>query len=296
MSEEIESTDAELQGDEIEIVQPIETERDRINNVREQELLDEVAEAGQVVTNEPSEPEKVAPPQAIKVKIDGQESDVSMEDLVRAYQKSESGDRRLQQAAYERQQLDRERQEFEQQRQQAQQNQPAQRNSTINDLLSQRRDAMEIGDYDEFDRLDDEIANIRLNESHSNVVSEATQQMRVQVEYEKELNSFTERNPLIAGNAVLNDMAMSTFRQACATSSTYAEAFAATEQAMTSWIETIAPSAKDSGMTDREARKQAIPQQPTGRVNAKSSPAPVEKEQTASEIIAGMRKERGLPV
>jgi hypothetical protein len=151
---------------------------------------------------------------------------------------------------------------------------------------------------EEFDRLDAEIYAERNQEVKHSVISEATQQIRVQAEYETELQRFVDRNQRFTSDPVLNDMAMATFKQACATSTTYAQAFEATEQAMNGWLERIAPSQVQQpvdDMTNRAARKQAIPQQPTGRT-ARTAPEQVEREQTPQEIIAGMRKARGLPV
>jgi hypothetical protein len=294
MSDDIESTPT---GDEIE--QAVETERDRINNNREQELMNELAEGGDAVAAETQDAIVEEPkPQTLKVKIDGLEEEVSIDELVKNYQKSESGDRRLQQAHQERQQLDQERQQLEQLRQQVTQQQPAQRNESLDELLSQRRDAMEIGDYEEFDRLDEEIATARNSGVKESVTNEAVQQIRIQADYERELQSFAERNQRIVADPVLYNMAMATLRNVCATSTTYAQAFEATEQAMNGWLERVAPSQVQQpvdDMANREARKQSIPQQPTGR-NARTAQEPVEREQTPQEIIAGMRKARGLPV
>jgi hypothetical protein len=293
MNDDIESTNVETQGDDSQ--QPIETERDRINDRREQELLNEVAESG--ASDETAEQSTVSAdkPQVLKVKIDGLEEEVPLDELIKNYQKSESGDRRLQQAAHERQQLEQERQELEQLRQQVAQ---PQTNESLEELLLQRRDAMEIGDMEEFDRLDAEIYAERNQEVKHSVISEATQQIRVQAEYETELQRFVDRNQRFTSDPVLNDMAMATFKQACATSTTYAQAFEATEQAMNGWLERIAPSSNAQqidDMTNRAARKQAIPQQPTGRT-ARTAPEPVDREETPQEIIAGFRKSRGLPV
>ena len=314
MSEEIEST---VTGDEIvnqevdEIVnqETIETPklsaRDAIFANREGQLLEEVEEAKEEKTELPVIEQ--ANPDKVKVKIDGVEEERSIDDLIRSYQKSEAGDRRLQLAAQElkrvedeRLRLDQERQQFEQERQQRpiESKEP---DATLEDLKLLRREALEIGDYDEFDRLDEEVNSYRISKSkpqydEKQIITAAKEQALTQIQYESALEAFKNENKLLFQDNVLYNITMSTFNNMCQESSTYQEAFDKTGRLVKEWIGSVAPDKQGvSAMTDRVERKQSIPDEP-GRLNAKSTPPPAKKEETASDIITNMRKARGLPV
>lgn len=307
MSEEIESivTDEEIESNEDVHVEL--SARDQIFAQREAELLEE---AGDKPDQDEVEEEDVKPapvkPSSVKVKINGVEEERSLDDLVASYQKSESADRRLQQAALvqqqveqERQQLQMERQQFDQDRQQSQK--PVAVDTTINDLRQQRKDAMEIGDTEEFDRLDEEISQYRTSQSQTAVdyerlTSEASAKALNQIQYNNALNVFKDENSSLFTDNVLYNMTMSTLTDVCKESSSYPQAFARTGEIMKNWISTVSTTGKptESAMTDRETRKQSIQAEP-GRLNVKSAPPKAPKEETASDIIANMRKSRGLP-
>lgn len=287
--------------------EPVLTERDRINAIREEELLKEVAE-GQGPAKEEPEPEEPQP-KTYKVKVDGIEEERSIDDLIIGYQKSVAGDKHLKHAAEERRQLEEERrliqeerQRLDAERQQRTAPEPeAKPTTTLDELRQARRDALEIGDFDEFDRLDEELSKQRTPPNAAQydaneIINQATQRAKNQIAYESALSTFVEKNSTIVGDNVLYDIAMKTFDNVCAESATYTEAFAKTENLMKDWIGRITPEQTpvDTAMTDRIDKKKSIQQEP-GRLNVKSAPSPAEKEETPSEIIANMRKARGLP-
>ncbi|MDD5084199.1 MAG: hypothetical protein PHT88_04730 [Candidatus Moranbacteria bacterium] len=317
MTDELEPTDGgaiEAEPNEItetpdpqEAEQPV-SARDLIQAKREAELLEEVAEKPEL----PQDSDDAGPvkaPGRVKVKIDGVEEERSLDDLVKHYQKSESGDRKLQQAALlakqvetERLQLAAERQLFEAERQapRTQEAEPAGRSDTdLDELRVQRRDALEIGDYDEFDRLDEEINRARSQASVNpeQITRAATEQVRNQLQYEAAFEQFKNDNYTLMSDDVLYNLSMSTFTTMCKESASYGEAFAKTERVMKDWIGSVAQAQGpvDTAMTDRIDKKKAIPAEP-GRLNARSAPPTASKEETASEIIMNMRKARGLPV
>lgn len=309
MSEEIESivTDENIESEEIT---PVETEtetapsaRDLIFAQREADLLEEAGEAKPVI-EEDNEPVPVIQSK-YKVKINGVEEDRDIDDLVANYQKSESADRRLQQAALaqqqlneERQQLQLERQQFEQQRAQPE---ARQTDATLAELRQQRKDAMEIGDVEEFDRLDEEISQHRTNLAsvpvdYERVTSQASAQALNQIQYETAFDEFKSKNVDMVNDDVLYNLTMSTLNEVCKDSSSYQEAFAKTGEIMKSWIAKVSPAKPtDSSMADRHTRKESILAEP-GRLNVKSAPPKEQKEETDSEIIAGMRASRGQPL
>jgi hypothetical protein len=283
--------------------EPRQTERERIIANREAALLEE---AGERPDEDEDEPEpKPEPRKTIKVKIDGVEEDKTIDELVKNYQKAESGDRRLQQAAAELRRLEEDRQRLQEERQAFEAERtappppPAVPDDDLDQLRLQRKDALEIGDYDEFDRLDEAI-NSRRGASVVNqeqITQQATKQALNQIQYETALEHFRSVNPKLIEDEVLYNISMSTFNNMCKESTTYVEAFAKTERLMKDWIGSVAQgeTSADTAMTDRIDKKKAIRQEP-GRLNVKSAPPPAEKEETASEVIANMRRARGLPV
>jgi len=169
---------------------------------------------------------------------------------------------------------------------------------TLAELRQARREALEIGDYDSFDELDQQIDQYRNQAVDTNtIVQQVTAQTKQQIDYDNALNQFVSRNNLIVNDNVLYNIAMKTFENQCANSATYQEAFSKTEQAMNEWIGKLAPGAAqvDKSMTERVEKKKTIPSEP-GRLSVKSAPPSATKEETASEIIANMRRSRGLPV
>jgi len=287
--------------------------RDLIFSSREKELLEEVGslqdDPGEKIEPE-DEPEKK---QVVKVKIDGIEEEKNITDIeatVREYQKYMSADKRLQQAALEQKRLEEERGAIEQARLQLNEQLIAQNSLhdskndvALNELIAARRDAMEIGDYEEFDRLDEQISNHRISQSKvdtdkilQEASSVATNRAVNQIQYESAFNQFKADNADLLGDETLFNMTMATFNNLCRESTSYQEAFAKTGTMMKNWISGIAPkSNNDDAMATRLERKQSIPAEP-GRLNKKSTLPPAEKEETASDIVMNMRKARGLPI
>jgi len=299
MSEAIDPTEL---GGEIETHIP--SDRELIYQKRDAELLGDGVES----TPEPEktiEKEKtIEPPQSVKVKIDGIEEEKSLEELVRHYQKSESGDRKLQQAAIEQQRLAEERRQLEEERlalqELARKPVTSEPDPDIEELKVKRREAMEFGDYEAFDQFDEAINNARLKKTQpsidvDSITQNATQTVRQQMQYESAYISFANENKSLISDPTLYNLTMGTFNEMCKESNSYQEAFEKTGKAMKDWIGSVSPAKVDTAMTDRQAKKDTIQAEP-GRVNARSTPPPAKKEETASDIIAEMRRSRGLPV
>jgi hypothetical protein len=286
-------------------------ERERIALQRELEVLAESGgEEGAEDDNkegdtDPGQNVKAETPPKIKVKVDGEEREVDLDKVLASYQKGETGDKRLKEAAEERQRLQFERQQLEIERQQLealrQQKQPEPENSdaTYEELKKQRKLALEIGDTDEFERIDEEISRFRVASipNPNDIVEAATQRAIRQIQYNSALEDFKAKNTSIVSDPVLYNVSMSTFEEMCKSSLTYQEAFEKTGKVMKEWIDGIAGQEKASNatMATRQARKDTIPNEP-GRVNARTSPPPAQKEPTASDIVNEMRQARGLPV
>ena len=265
------------------------------------------------------EPSKTEP---VKVKIDGVEEEKTLEELVRHYQKSESGDRKLQQAALMQQQLEQERQLLEEDRQRARQEHAAMLEEQKllasakaveppepeepSELEAKALEALEYGDYAEYLKLQKQMLAPQASQPSqeidvAGIAQQAAKEARLQIEYENAEKNFFDANKHLQSDEILYRLTVSTFNTMCAESKSYQEAFEKTGKAMSDWIGSVSPQPQpaaitvDTAMTDRQAKKDSIQAEP-GRANARSAPPPATKEETASEIISNMRKARGLPV
>jgi len=308
----IETSTEATQGDEtqaVEIQDEKQTERDRIAENYEKNLLVESGKAepearpqteqieqpsssNDVDQSEPETPQ----PQLIKVKIDGEEKEITIEELTRNYQKTTTADKRLQQAAEERKRLAEERQELlELRKQTAPQPQEPDR---LTQLIQIRKEALKQGNVDLFEQADAEIANERLQQvSKQSIDADALTQriyteLNTKLEYENAHSKFLESNKAIANNQMLYNLAMQQLNAVCQdeTIETYEQAFKEVERQLQEITTAITP--KTDIQTDRQALKSTIPNS-TGRATARTAPPATVKEETPQDVIAEMRRARG---
>ena len=304
------STEA-TQGDEtqtVEIQDEKQNERDRIAANYEKNLLVESGKAepelqseqveqtllsNDVVQSEPETPQ----PQLVRVKIDGEEKEVTLEELTRNYQKASTADKRLQQVAEERKRLETERLEWQQQRQKPQP-QTQQEPDRLTQLIQIRKEALKQGNVDLFEQADAEIANERLQQvSNQSIDADALTQriyteLNTKLEYENAHSKFLESNKAIANNQMLYNLAMQQLNAVCQdeTIETYEQAFKEVERQLQEITNAITP--KADIQTDRQALKSTIPNS-TGRATARTAPPATAKEETPQDVIAEMRRARG---
>jgi len=267
---------------------------------RERQLLEEFGED--------KKEEPVPAKQKVKVKIDGKEEEKDLDDIVSTYQKSVAADRRLQEASEKQKQLEQEwyllqqaKSEWEKERNKPLVDEKEQGKAEvipIDELKLRRREAMEIGDYEEFDRLDEEIANLRYKPSkeidEDKIKQEASQTALDKIAYNDAYEKFKSSNEDLLTDRVLYQVTSDTFNQIVTQSKSYQEAFDTTAKLVREWVNGLTPQKQEETMADRVEKKKSIPNEP-GRLNVKNTLQP-EKEETPSDVIRNMRKARGLPV
>lgn len=280
------------------------TERDRIAAQHEARVIAEQQEqpaheeqqeqpndtATEQHENEPEQPSV----QMVKVKIDGVEQEIPIDELTRNYQKSSAADKRLQQAAEERRNIAEERAELESLRKQAQPQEP----ERLTQLVQIRKEALKAGNVDLFEQADAEIAKERLQQVNSHAIDpEAITQriyteLNTKIEYDNALNKFLIENKAVANNKMLYNLAMQQLNAVCndETIETYDQAFNEVARQLQEITNAITP--KPDIQTDRQALKSTIPTS-AGRANARTAPPATVKEETTSDVIAQMRQARG---
>lgn len=258
---------------------------------REKELIDEFE----------SEPEP-EPIKKVKVKIDGVEEEKDLDEIISVYQKTGAADKRLQEASLKQKQLDEEWAALQQAKATFEKEYAEKQNVNppvdISELKSKRREALEIGDYEEFDRLDEEIASLRYKPAKEvdaeKIKQEASQSALDKIEYNNAYEKFKSTNEDLLNDNVLYRITSETFNNVVSQSKTYQEAFDTTEKLVREWVNNLTPTKQDNTMAERVERKKSIPSEP-GRLTVKNT-LPEEKEESVSDVIKNIRKARGLPV
>jgi hypothetical protein len=285
--------EAELAGLEPVTEEAEETE-EVLEEAEESDDQDDVEE--QEDTEESEESENDDP--VYKVKIDGEEIEKPLSEILKGYQKDQAASKRLEQAAQERAKLEQERAEFEQLIAERKE-QPAQPENQLPDdadeMAKKLYETLTYGDEEEGVNALKALLSGRKYEAipQEQIVAEAANRALLQMQYSNAERQFLKDNPEIASDATLHSMTMQALSETIPVSQTYEEAFDKAGGAVKSWLSKFSP--KPDAVSEKAQRKQSMPKEPV-KTGAKAESFPAPKEETASDIIANMRKARGLPV
>lgn len=308
-------TDNAIQTDVLEEVESnekiaIETAEDeRYNaieamaNQRAEEIAEEVSEVGEKeIEEEPINPiEKL-----VKVKVDGEEIELPLAEVMKGYQKDASGSKKLEQAAQERQQLDRDKAEFEALKQNY--SPPEAEEAEIQpsddvDFTSKLRDAMDdlsIGSEQEQANAANVIKDllgrgdnpaIQEEQIVSQATKQATHDVLMEIQYNSAHEKFVGDYQDIVNDETLYRMAFDKFDAAVPQSGTYEEAFKKAGDEVRQWMGGISGK---SEVSDKIALKEQLSSEPTG-VGTRAQRAPVKEPDTLSDIVLAMKAGRGQP-
>lgn len=269
---------------------------ERQDAAQDEEVVDEELE--EIVEEEDT-------PQLVRVKVEGQEMELPIDEVVKGYQKDATASQRLEQAHRERQELEQLRQQLEEEKARFEQAQekPVEEDQPSTDAEEARRiyeslqDAFEVGDQEEGVKAIEELLNGRTNAipeqvDKDQIVNEATQHALQQIQYENAHQAFLSENEVIANDPVLYQMTMNVLKETVPLSQTYHEAFAKAGENVKQWVSGLQ---KPQETTDKLERKKNMAKEPS-KAGSVATPRPEEKPETRADIIANMRKERGQPV
>ena len=304
--EEVESVD----NTENEETKPVDKREDAIKAMAEQRALDIAAEVAEL---EPTEEAVDDTEQLIKVKVDGEELELSLEDVVKGYQKDATGSQRLTQAAEERKALDAEKEAFKLEQEQhkeqlatqeAKPEQDQQLSKDVdNDFVEHLRDAMDdlsVGSEEEQLKAATAIKEllgrgdnptIQEDTIVSQAAQQATESALAQIDFNEAKKKFVDDYQDIASDATLYQMATNAYYKAAPQSQTHEEAFKKAGDSIRQWRDGLVNNQKDE-VSEKIALKEQLPKEPVTS-GKRAAPKPEEKEPTPSDIIAGMRAGRG---
>lgn len=279
-------------------------------------LRDLEEETGQtLIAPEDSEEGKPAEPRAAKrrVKVDGQDLDVSDEELVREYQKGRTADRRLEQAALARKELEAESARLAAERVEIERlkGQPAAAASGDNDSQATPigddtgdrtiYEALVSGDEDEALKAIKKLREGR-PEGSTPKTAEIAAQVRQQIAWDEAQAKFSEDYQDIVADPLLREIASNTLIETLKTSESYGQAFREAGNRTRAWVRSAgggspqaggAGAPADPGRAEKEARKGRI-DNPTA-IGARAAGKPQEQAETPRDVIKQMREARGLP-
>jgi hypothetical protein len=267
------------------------------------------AAAGEVDPDEQREPAKR------RVKVDGDEFEVDDEDLVREYQKGRTADRRLEQAAVERKQIEAERVALAAERAEWARSQAAggTRAASASDGGSQ---ATAFGEDDEpakeiYEALvsgdeDTAVAAIKKltagRQDQAIPPEQVAARVRQQIAWEDAQAQFAQDYQDITADPLLRQIASNTLAETLKGAKSYNEAFREAGDRTRAWVRGAGGSAQGGGaqaqpgpgLAERQSRKERI-DNPTA-INARAAGKPQAQPETAGDVIKQMRQARGLSV
>jgi hypothetical protein len=253
----------------------------------------------------------------VRVKIDGQEKELAVADVVTSYQKNEVASERLRQASERNKKLDDREQylnDWERQlQQQSLSTDPAQ-DSGIDDDQTAITQALELvaeGDFEQASKLlNDTIKKGRSSATTPAVnIEQVTKQVEENLSGKQIWDDFLKDNPVFqidydnAGNPIVSKQReygdfiyLRDFKpQVDSGAISYQEALNQTAERVRNVFETPETTQQQAttGQEQRLLRKQAIDNIPVA-AGARSVGPAVQQEESRADVLAGMRKARGL--
>ena len=281
-------------------------ELERLADARNARVEAELSAAGdQVVQDEPASTDPVAPTvedqvtkQMRKVKVDGEELEVSEDDLVASYQKQAAATKRLQEAGQMKEQAERILAEAKAQAaQMATPAKPAEPEPDRAEKIKAYHQALFEGDQETASRLFDEVAQGRQAPipDMNQIVSQATSVVKQQLDNESALDKFTKDYSEIVDDPYLVNVTKQHMEANMAAGKPYAEALMAAGEQTRDWLKSKVPASQGESTTTTRAEKL----EKKGRIdNIRTTSAIAatqeEPEENTSAVIMQMRKARGL--
>jgi hypothetical protein len=254
------------------------------------------------------QPESSAQEQMVKVKIDGEEKELPLSEIIKSYQKDSAASRRLEEAAQEWRRIEEERARLQAEAEALKHPKPQQtetqpQNTSQPSVEDARRiyESLMLGDEESgIKALTELLTKGRGTEAPTipveQVASEAAELAQRQIDYKLAMRNFEQKYPDLAKDPDLNRMTVNLVYQTAQTSTTYDEAFEKAATATRDWVRKKVESlglSVQSPVNERMERKHQLDNLPTASVRQPPKPAP--KEESPSEIVAQMRRARGLP-
>jgi len=279
-------------------------------NQREAEILAESGEQTEEdeTAEEPideSEATEEPKEQLVKVKIDGEEVELPISEVLKGYQKDATASKRLEQAANERQELDQLRAEYD--AKQIEKEEPVQESNLSNDdeleranKITSALDDLNVGSDEErlaatkaLEELFGGRGNTATQEDIDLKISQATQQevqSRLNTQqYEAAQSGFIDDNQDIVSATSDDPFRVNVFneilREKLNTAETHEQAFKDAGSEFRKW------NGMSSSVSKQELKEQL--QSEPAKVGSRASAAPKPKAETPSDIIAAMAKSRG---
>lgn len=274
---------------------------------REAEILaesgEDASDESDEAVEEPTDDEEVVQEETekepmVKVKVDGEEQELPLSEVIKNYQKEATADKRLREAAEERHRLEQLRNEIEQERSKPVEEEQLPDNDA--DLTDAERiaaafDNLSYGTDDEKAEASRELKAL-LGRSDNptipveQITQQAAQQAIYQMQYQEAEKRFLEGYQDIVSDPTLYQMAANEYSKQLQNAETYEQAFTAAGDAVRQWKDKLIGGA--SKTSSRMELKQNLPKEPN-KLGSRVESAPVEKEETPSDIIAAMARARG---
>ena len=285
-------------------------------------LKDLEEETGQTLGAAPEgeeDSEQTAPASKRKVKVDGQELEVTDDDLVREYQKGRTADRRLELAADERKRNEAEsaklaadRAEFERTRAVAggpakpagSAEQDSQATPFGDDEAKKLYEDLVSGDEDAAVKAIKKLTQTQTQGRPAEAIppEQIAARVRQQIQWEDAQGAFAKDYSDIIADPLLSQIASNTLAETLKTSQSYDQAFREAGDRTRAWVRGArgGPAQAeggrpppDPGQAEKLARKERI-DNPTA-INARAAGKPQETVASPSQVIKEMRQARGLP-
>lgn len=289
-------TDSEQQQQNAGQIRLAEMERiaEQAEQVRQgnPDAIDELDTPPQAPQNAPASPEPPAE-QTVKVKIDGEERELPLSEVVKGYQMSSTASKRLEEAALARKALEEERARLQQQA--PPQAPDADGDEPGDDSVVQALDSMWEGDRETAAHA----LRKALAESKGDLPDIAAEVQRqiaaiqAQQEFEAANRHFQSEFADVDADPILRGYAVDIYQQAVRDGKSHMDAAIAGGTAARDWLSGKIGAQQPSRTIDRSAAKARIDTVPvaTGRATPGKDP---NAQESASDVIAGMRKARGL--
>lgn len=270
---------------------------DAIAARREAEILDEsgenetdIDEDDDIDEKELDNDKKSLDEQLINVKIDGEAFDLPLSEVISGYQKNAVASERLRAATERLKEVERREAELSS-KSNVSESLPDSIDNGEGDNSEAKRiyDQLFFGDDDDGVKVIDELLQRRGQDPTINseqVVSQAKEQVLLTIQYNDALERFKQNYPDIVQDDFLAEKAMSLLNEAAAQSKTYDEAFTKVGDDTMLWVNKYRQG-------DRQQRKAGLEDEPTRR-SVRADRPPPKKEETIADVIAEMRKSRGL--
>ena len=219
--------------------------------------------------------------QKVKIKVNGVEKEVTLEELITNAQKVEAADQYLAEAA-------RLRNELAAQRKPSDEDASKQQQEVDSDLALAR--AIQMGNEEEA------VAAIRKIKSAGPSQDDLTRTIDERLTFNEAIAKFRTDFSDVAGDQYLNKMAqdMDTELIKGGDKRSYDARYTEIGTKLRGWVASKAPKTEPQ-QNDKQARKEAAPVTPAAASGKAASSIEEEKDESTSEVIANMAKQRGGP-